>query len=234
MTDSKPPINSDRFTKKKNKNIKLTDWIMLINTGLLAWGGYAFVALGYASTTITNIKNVLGILPKEEVKNNQPLHDVPLKNSASAASAAVPQAPIAVATGCYKMAPSAKDSPKWIGVKIKRVYEKNFTNYCNTTTLVYTDNQSLDFSILRNVDQDLSSLTNRGQGDKKNSLHLTARLFGAETEKSAVCLEVYGGRNTEESEVINIIKIEGWKSNKNYDKLNFKERNSECEQNQGK
>jgi hypothetical protein len=236
MTDSKPPVNSTKFPKKKDKIIRLTGIKIIISASVIVVATYGFISLGYASTVIANLKNVFSILPpspKEEAKTNPLLHDAPLANSALAASA-VSQVPINVATRCQKMAPPAKNKPRWIGAKIQKVYEKHLTNYCNDTTLVITDHESSDAFILRNVDQNLKSEKNEGADIKKNSFQLTARLFRAETSKLPICLRIYGERDTEESEVINIIQIASWKSNKKYDQLTSEERDHECARNPDK
>jgi hypothetical protein len=116
-------------------------------------------------------------------------------------------------------------STSWIGVKVEAVYVQQLPNYVPQTTLIRTDRNSVESIVVRNVDQDLSAI---GKGLKRNSGFFTPHLDRIRTQGLAVCLELYGIRDMNKSEYMNVIKVNSWTSIKKYEDLSFDERDGEC------
>lgn len=125
--------------------------------------------------------------------------------------------------------PTEYGPPEWIGTRIEYIYTKQLPNYKPQTTLVQTDKPANgDYAVLRNVDQDLSKIK---RGRKNNSGNYEVSIRRTLQDKTPVCLEIYGQRLPEKSEFKNIIQINSWPKDKNYDKLTSEERDEECKKN---
>ncbi len=128
------------------------------------------------------------------------------------------------------LCPPEPPPPKWIGVKIEDVYIKDLRNYQLETTLVVTDKspyeeQDKDFSIIKNVDQNLSKI---GAGKKQNSGQYEAVLRIAKNNRKPLCLKIYGRRHYPTSDFKNIIDIKDFPAPQNYDSLKSEARDREC------
>ncbi len=123
-------------------------------------------------------------------------------------------------------APQVYPSPEWIGVKIESIYNKQLPNYSPQTTMIQTDKPpNADNVLLRNVDQDLKAIE---RGSKYNSGNYEVSLKRALQKNKPLCLEVYGKRIPQKSEFKNIIKINTFPTEKNYEKLTLEERDAVC------
>ena len=86
--------------------------------------------------------------------------------------------------------------------------------------------QDKDFSVIKNVDQDLSKI---GAGKKQNSGQYEAVLRIAKNNRKPLCLKIYGRRHYPTSEFKNIIDdIKDFPDPKNYDSLTSEARDREC------
>jgi hypothetical protein len=126
---------------------------------------------------------------------------------------------------------SGKISSQWIGTKIEDVYIKKLKDYEPETTLVVTDKpdnapENEDISVLRNVDQDISSIFG---GKKQNSGQYEAILRKAKNKGIPLCLQIYGKRKFATSEFKNIILIGDFPDTETYDSSNPKKMDQKCE-----
>jgi hypothetical protein len=116
--------------------------------------------------------------------------------------------------------------PEWIGTKIEHIYNKQLPGYKFAITLIETDKVGGDNLVLRNIDQDLTSI-NRAQ--KYNSGDYAVHLRRLKESQVPVCLEIYGRRFPKNSEFKNVIQINKWSSSKDYYTLTSVERDKECQ-----
>lgn len=122
----------------------------------------------------------------------------------------------------FKVDPSGNNSG-WIMVKITGFSKGSYgpsqlKGSSNLTSLIYTDqqpsddflnlgqSQRKDFSVLKNVD-DESKLPNGNLVSKRNTQTFQARLVQASRNEEVVCLFVYGIRDNEKSQFLNILKF---------------------------
>jgi hypothetical protein len=201
--NSKPPLNSTKIIKKKGKNIRIFGKRLIVSAAVLTTLATVLGLFGPLTNAITFFEKI-GDEVKQAFKSDPPTPT------------------------CFTTMPTINNvtTSKWIGAKVESVTEQKYQKYCSNTKIIQTDQNLSEFINVKNVDQDLSSIS---RNSKNNSMDFTAHLKRAEKRKQPLCLEVYGIRNYKESDFKNIIQINFWKSKKNYEKLSAEERNSECE-----
>jgi len=202
--ESSSEIQADdqKTEKKKDRTIHLPGLKLIISAGLITAVTALMGSLGY-------LDGFMGFLERFGIKAPQ-------------FSEMLPSAP----PGCTSTVLSIDlSTSQWIGTKIESVDRQQLPNYCPQTTLIRTDKNSEEYIVLRNVDQDLSSIR---RGIKKNSGTFTAHLGRVKDKGQPVCLEIYGIRDTGKSEYMNIIRANFWSSDKDYETLTFEQRDEEC------
>lgn len=119
----------------------------------------------------------------------------------------------------------AANPPKtqWIGVRIQELYPMLLPGRSDNTMLVMTDRLANEpTALLKNDDEE-------PYFHKNNSGNYEVALKRAVQNKQPVCLMISGKRIPKQSEFMNIIQINRFPVDKNYDNLSPEVRNQECQ-----
>jgi hypothetical protein len=123
-----------------------------------------------------------------------------------------------------KNAGMAFQRPKtqWIGVRIQMIYPMILPGRSDNTMLVMTDRLANESSaLLKNDDE--------AEFHKFNSGNYEVTLRRTVQDQQPVCLKISGERIPKKSEFMNIIQINRFPVEKNYDELSPESRNQECQ-----
>lgn len=111
---------------------------------------------------------------------------------------------------------------QWIGVRIEEVHDKLLPEQKSATTLIQTDKlANKPTAVLKNNDEPAFH--------KYNSGNYAVTLRRAMRDKEQLCLKISGERIPRKSEFMNIIQINAFPTNKNYDALSPDLRDQVCQ-----